>query len=93
MLGTYRVGLRGDQIPSAGTHGPAAGYPSLNLPAQSTALVRFEITAAPASGVLAMWEDTSFQLVGAGAGSYSLTGNQHHDDVLYGVVTHTIVIT
>ncbi len=93
VLGTWRIGVRGDQVPGAGTHGPAAGYPSLSLPAQNAALVRFEVTAAPASGVLAMWEDTSFILVGAAAGSYSLTGNQYHDNVLYGSVTHTIVVT
>jgi hypothetical protein len=93
VLGTYRIGIRGDHVPSAGTHGPAAGYPSLSLPAQNAALVRFEVTAAPASGVLTMGEDTSFQLAGAAVGTYSLTGNQYHDNVLYGAVTHTIVIT
>jgi hypothetical protein len=92
VLGTRLIGTRGDQIPSAGTHGPGAGYDALSLPAQNAVLVRFEVTSLPASGVLQMFEDTGFTLAGAADGTWALVGNEFFDNVLYGEVTHSIVI-
>ena len=92
VLGIRRIGKRGDSLPATGTHGPSAGYGALSLPADAAKLVRFEVTAAPASGVLTMWEDTSFLLVGAADGTYTLQGNQYHDNVLIGAITHNITV-
>ena len=53
-------GVRGDAIPSTGTHGPAPLYAWLTLPADAANEYRWAVTTPPAVGDLVIFEDGSY---------------------------------
>lgn len=53
-------GVRGDAVPSTGTHGPSPIYNDLSLPADAAKEYRWSIVTPPATGTLVPNEDGSF---------------------------------
>lgn len=53
-------GVRGDAVPSTGTHAPSPIYNDLTLPADAAKEYRWGVVAAPATGVLTIYENGSF---------------------------------
>ena len=85
-------GVRGDQVPSTGAHGPALLYQHVVLPGDAAAEFRWVPSTAPGSGTFVLNEDSSATLTGAPDGSYPLNGQWFKDGVLGGTSNNTIVI-
>jgi hypothetical protein len=85
-------GVRGDQVPSTGVHGPALLYQHVVLPADAAAEFRWVPSTTPGSGTFVLNEDSSATLTGAPDGSYPLNGQWFKDGVLGGTSNNTIVI-
>ncbi|XVJ69883.1 MAG: hypothetical protein HEQ39_09670 [Rhizobacter sp.] len=85
-------GVPGATVPATGTHGPAAAYEFLALPAQNNVEVQWLMQTYPAAGVFDMGNDTGFTLAGAPDGGYSFTGILKFDGVSQGLKSHTITI-
>ena len=85
-------GVRGDQVPSTGAHGPALLYQHVVLPGDAAAEFRWVPSTAPGSGTFVLNEDSSATLTGAPDGSYPLNGQWFKDGVLGGASNNTITI-
>lgn len=85
-------GVRGDQVPSTGAHGPALLYQHVVIPADAAAEFRWVPTTTPGAGTLVLNEDSSATLTGAPDGSYPLNGQWFKDGVLGGTSNNTITI-
>ena len=90
--GVAGLGVPGATVPSTGTHGPAAAYSFLTLPAQNDTEVQWLRQTDPSAGTFYMNEDTSATLTGAPDGVYSFSGLLKFDGVSQGEQTHTITI-
>jgi hypothetical protein len=88
-------GVRGDQVPSTGTHGPSPIYNDLTLPADAAKEFRWGIVTPPAVGELAIYEDGSYAYTPP-PGTVDLTVTYTYrlwvDGVDAGTATETIVI-
>ena len=88
-------GVRGDAVPSTGTHGPSPVYNDLVLPADAAKEYRWAITAPPASGTLTVYEDCSYSYAPPG-GTTDLTVTYTYrlwqDGLDMGTAVETIVI-
>jgi hypothetical protein len=85
-------GVRGDQVPSTGVHGPALLYQHAVLPGDAAAEFRWVPSTTPGSGTFVLNEDSSATLTGAPDGSYPLNGQWFKDGVLGGASNNTITI-
>lgn len=90
--GVAGLGVPGASIPATGTHGPAAAYDFLTLPAQNAVEAQWLMQTYPSAGAFDMGEDTGFALTGAPDGTYTFTGILKFDGVSQGLKTHTITI-
>jgi hypothetical protein len=90
--GVASLGVPGASIPATGTHGPAAAYEFLTLPAQNATEVQWLMQDYPSAGTFDMGEDTGFTLTGAPDGIYNFTGILKFDGVSQGLKIHTITI-
>lgn len=89
VVGNRGLGVLGSQVPGTGTHGPAYIYPSLDLPDDAGKEVRGLIVTPPASGLLVAGEDSSFLLLGASDGEYTLEYRLFVDGADLGLVAVT----
>ena len=89
VVGNRGLGVLGSEVPSTGTHGPGYIYPSLDLPGDNGKEVRGLIVTPPGSGTLVAGEDSSFLLIGASDGEYSLVFPLFEDGADLGLVTAT----
>ena len=85
-------GVRGDQVPSTGVHGPALLYQHVTLPADAAAEFRWVPSTTPGSGTFVLNENSSATLTGASDGFYALNGQWFKDGTLGGTSNNTIVI-
>jgi hypothetical protein len=85
-------GLRGDQVASTGTHGPALLFQHITLPADAAAEFRWVPSTVPGSGTLDLGEDSSYTLTGAADGTYALNGTWYKDGLSQGTSNNSIVI-
>jgi plastocyanin len=82
------LGIRGDAVPSTGTHGPGLLFNDISLPGEAADEFMCRIVTAPA-GTLTLYEDSSFAYTGAGgSGTYQGLKN----GVSYGTGAFTIFI-
>lgn len=88
-------GVRGDQVPSTGTHGPSPIYNDLALPADAAKEYRWGIVTPPAVGTLVVYEDGSYAYTPPG-GTVDLTATYTYrlwqDGADLGTATESIVI-
>ncbi|MBK9362993.1 MAG: hypothetical protein IPM99_18765 [Rubrivivax sp.] len=88
-------GVRGDAIPSTGTHGPSPLYNDLSLPADAAKEHRWGIVTPPATGALVVYEDGSYAYTPPG-GTVDLTATYTYrlwqDGVDLGTASESIVI-
>lgn len=88
-------GVRGDQVPSTGTHGPSPIYNDLALPGDAAKEYRWAIVTPPASGSLVIYEDGSYAYTPPG-GTVDLTASYTYrlwqDGTDLGTATESIVI-
>lgn len=89
VCGDRGLGVLGSQVPSTGTHGPGYIYPSLDLPGDANKEYRGLIVTPPGAGALVAGEDSSFLLIGAPDGEYTLTFRLFEDGVDLGLVNAT----
>lgn len=89
ICGTSHVGIPGDQIPSTGTNGVSAIYPSLNLPTDAKKEYRLRLLTWPASGSLFMYEDGSLTFAPVADGTYTATGMLMENGVDLGSILMT----
>lgn len=90
--GVAGLGVRGADVPSTGTHGPALLYQHLNLPTDNDNEFYWVPTTVPSSGTLTLNEDSSFSLVGAADGLYTLNGTWYKDGASQGASNNSIQI-
>lgn len=93
VLGTPNVGLLASQIISetaAGDNG--AGLLYNEAQANSGKQLRIKITSQPSSGSLFVYENGSFELIGAADGSYTIGYQYYVDNVLGGSDTATVTV-
>ena len=86
-------GVRGDAVPSTGSHGAALIFDSLTLPADAAKEYRMYLTALP-SGLttLQIGEDTSITADGANGTYTGGIGDMYEDGALLGQVGFTLVL-
>lgn len=88
-------GVRGDAVPSTGTHGPSPVYNDLTLPGDAAKEYRWGITVPPASGTLLVYEDCSYAYTPPGSTvdlTVTYTYRLWQDGVDIGTAVETIVI-
>ena len=103
ILGTAKVGVPAETLPSTGEHGPGYLYRCVNLPADNGKLLRGRVTRWPTTGALTVYEDTGFVFVPVHDGIESFDVQMEVDGatfgsaitipLLSGVVTTTISCT
>jgi hypothetical protein len=84
------LGVLGSEVPSTGTHGPAALY-NLLTPAEASKEVRFFLDTVPPSGLFSMDENSAFTWA-ASNGVYTFSGYWYIDGVGQSLVTDTIIV-
>lgn len=88
-------GVRGDAVPSAGTHGPSPVYNDLALLADATKEYRWAITTPPSAGSIVAYEDCSYAYTPP-IGTTNLTVTYGYrlweDGADKGTATETIII-
>ncbi len=73
VVGNTGHGVLGSEVPSTGEHGPALAYLCLTLPDDANTEVRVQVeshTFPP--GTLIVYEDTSYSVIGAPDGAYTI---------------------
>jgi hypothetical protein len=88
-------GVRGDAVPSTGTHGPSPLYRSLSLPADAANEYRWGIVSPPAVGTLAANEDGSYSYTPPGGATdltVAYTFREWQNGVDLGTAVETIVM-
>ena len=91
VIGNTGLGVRGDAIPSTGTHGPSILYNDVTLPGEAADEFRGLITAWPAGLSLFVGEDGGFVASGPD-GAYSGTYTGYKNGAAYGSTSFTITI-
>lgn len=91
--GAHR-GVLGVELPSTGQNGPSLAYPTYALdPAgNGGAYYYVEIVRQPATGTLTVYNDTSFDLVGAADGIWTFTFEVFRNSVSQGVGLATVTV-
>lgn len=92
-LGNRALGVLAALVPASGESGPGYVYNDLTLPDDANKEVRgyIESTTLP-GGTLTAYEDTSFSIVGAPNGTYTITYRLYVDGVDLGTANATINI-
>lgn len=92
-LGNRALGVLAALVPASGESGPGYVYNDLTLPDDANKEVRgyIESTTLP-GGTLTAYEDTSFSIVGAPDGTYTITYRLYVDGVDMGTANATINI-
>lgn len=84
LYGGAGLGTLGSLIPATGDSGAGYTYNDLSLPADNAKEICGRITTWPVSGMLAAYEDTSFEFSGAPDGAHSFAYQLYVDGVATG---------
>lgn len=92
VIGETGLGVRGDAVPSTGTHGAGILYNDITLPGEAADEFRALLLSVPAGGTFFMWEDSSFTATGYPDGTYNGTYEGFKNGVSYGTATYSFTI-